>query len=88
MNYMFYLNILLPLYNREEHTNLILKTLLEHSCSVLLSERRELGFHGGRSVQFSGILFLWQCALKIQFRAALCDKGDKVRAAQTALESD
>jgi hypothetical protein len=44
--------------------------------------------HRRCSIQFSGILFLWQCALKIQFRTSLCDKGDKLRATQRALQSD
>jgi hypothetical protein len=51
-------------------------------------KRKKLDFHGVCCVQLSGILFLRQYALKIQFREALCDKGDKVRAEQTALQSD
>jgi len=69
-------------------TNLILKAFCIIHVFVSLSERAELDSHGGRRVQLSGILFLWQCALKIQLRAAFCDKGYKQRAAQTALESD
>jgi len=70
------------------HTNLILKASWNIDVSVSLSERGELDSHVVRRVQLSGILFLWQCALKIQSREAFCDKGDKQRAAQTALESD
>lgn len=70
------------------HTNLILKAFCNVYIFTSLSESGELYSHGGRRVQLSGILFLWQCALKIQSRAGFCDKGDKQRAAQTALESD
>jgi hypothetical protein len=55
---------------------------------VSLSERGELDSHGVRLVQLCSILFLWQCALKIQSREAFCDKEDKQCAAQTHLESD
>jgi hypothetical protein len=65
------------------HTNLILKAFWNIYVFVSLSERGELDSHGGRRIQLSGILFLWHCALKIQLRAAFCDKGDKQRAAQT-----
>jgi hypothetical protein len=70
------------------HTNLILKAFWNIPVFVSLLEKGEGESHGGRRVQLSGILFWWQCALKIQSRAAFCGKGDKQRAAQTALESD
>ena len=57
--------------------NLILKAFWNIYVFVSLSERGELDSHIGRLVQLSGILFLWQCALKIQLHAAFCDKGDE-----------
>jgi len=76
------------MYNTEMGMNLILKAFWNICVFVSLSERGDLDSHIGRRFQVSGILFLWQCALKIQSRTAFCDKGDEQRAVRTALESD